>query len=115
MIKLLPILQEIKLKTSKQIEEIPDGWNKDELDPKQELDDDGDGLVASYWAPMDGWDINHTDSVMIFGHNNKFKVETYVAYGDTIDEGIFGTYQEAKLKANEVMNEIVANWDNEEY
>jgi hypothetical protein len=74
---------------------IPEGWEEYEVDEDQ--DPESDIEVKSFWAPMEGWDVNHHDQVVIFKTPSidpltdeeipsYYYVETYIAYGEYNDD-----------------------------
>lgn len=115
--KLLPILSEIRTKTNPK---IPKGWTKykDVSFWNEEPGVYGGEVVAVYDAPMEGWDEEHTDGVMIIKFpNNTYAVNGWVAFGgfdETEKDGPFLTFNEAFHRAVEIMNEFKEGWDNDE-
>ena len=74
-------------------------------------------VLATYTAPMDGWDENNSDTVVVLEDEEGFWVDGYLSFGDFEDmegTGPFKTQKEAEDKAYDVMEDIVFNWDEED-
>ena len=86
---------------------VPEGWEENILESNE---------VASWSAPMDGWDQEHFDVVTIIKTpDNNFRVETYISYGGNRNYE-FKTEEEAYSKAVSVMSDIKDDWeDDSEY
>lgn len=104
----------------------PEGWEEIEnpleyFDGYDDEDDPGKVLIA-WKAPMEGWDYDHEDLVMIkkeytynpetgeFEGEGKFYIYGYVAFGNFENQGPYDTYEEALEKAFEVMEEFKDDW-----
>jgi hypothetical protein len=113
---------------------VPEGWDEIEdlpdFDPNDNdyWEDDPDRVfyqeVLKAWeAPMEGWDTEHMDRVMIkkeydfnpetgeFESEGKFYVDGYVAFGSFIVKGPFNTFEEAFSIAIEEMEAFKEEWD----
>jgi hypothetical protein len=94
-------------------EKYPKGFSP--YTPTKEDDENYDGKVlAAYTAPMDGWDTNNSDTVVVVKDEEGFWVDGYLSFGDFEDEegtGPFKTQKEAEDKAYDVMEDIVFNWE----
>jgi hypothetical protein len=100
--------------------EIPEGWEQYEVDPEPDEEENMEAEV--YYAPMEGWDENHYDSVFIMKTPNidtdtgqplksKYYVKTYMAFGDFIEgDEKYDSYLQAKQEAIEIMNDIKKDW-----
>jgi len=122
MIKLVNILKEVKIKRLKNI--IPKGWKEFKVDEKPDFEEDIE--IKSWGAPMEGWDTNHLDQVVIYKTpetdpltdeplESKYYVKTYYAFGMSFDENevktLYDNYSEALNKAIELMEEIMEDWE----
>jgi hypothetical protein len=100
---------------------IPEGWsNNTKEDLKNWEDEDtklfGGKLIASYSAPMEGWDENHEDEIKILKTENGYKLDIYVPFG-SYEEDLpeFKNIREAFNKAVEIMEAFKNDWDNGDY
>lgn len=99
--------------------ETPQGWSEVEIGSEdQDIDLYGGEIVASYSAPMEGWDENNSDSVLIIkDKSGKYKIDVYYAFGgedEAIKDEKFQSLKEAQERAVEIMEEIKEDWDEEE-
>lgn len=87
---------------------LPSHWKKKNFEANpDDVEIYGGEIVDHYSSPMEGWDTEHTDDIMIIKlTDGKFKVESYASFGDNNDEGTFATYEEAKAKAIDVMEDF---------
>ena len=118
------LFKEIKAKAPYYI--VPEGWDEieDLSDENPNDDEDDPGKVLKAWqAPMEGWDTQHMDTVMIkkeydyndetgeFEGEGKFYVDGQVAFGSFIEKGPFDTFGEAFSIAIEEMEAFKEEWD----
>ena len=117
------LFKEIKAKAAYT---VPEGFNEIEDISYFNDDEDDPGEVLKAWeAPMEGWDDNHMDVVMIkkeydynpetgeFEGEGKFYVDGYVAFGDFDVKGPFDTFEEAFSIAVEEMEAFKEEWNDE--
>ena len=117
------LFKEIKAKAAYT---VPEGFNEIEDISYFNDDEDDPGEVLKAWeAPMEGWDDNHMDVVMIkkeydynpetgeFEGEGKFYVDGYVAFGDFDVKGPFDTFEEAFSIAVEEMEAFKEEWGDE--
>ena len=74
-------------------------------------EEDGEIVVKAWDAPMEGWDEEHKDSVIIRKEDDKFYLDGYVSYGDFEIQGPFDTYEETLKLAVEEMEAFKEDWD----
>ena len=115
MIKLMDLLNEYKI--NQPGIEIPKEWEQFKVDPDQYPGDDKE--VEAYSAPMEGWDDEHHDYVIIYKTpNNEYYIVSSFAFGDyETDEKRFNSLPNARKRAVEIMEDIMKDWetDEEEY
>lgn len=117
------LFKEIKAKAAYT---VPEGFNEIEDISYFNDDEDDPGEVLKAWeAPMEGWDDEHMDVVMIkkeydynpetgeFEGEGKFYVDGYVAFGDFDVKGPFDTFEEAFSIAVEEMEAFKEEWNDE--
>lgn len=117
------LFKEIKAKAAYT---VPEGFNEIEDISYFNDDEDDPGEVLKAWeAPMEGWDDEHMDVVMIkkeydynpetgeFEGEGKFYVDGYVAFGDFDEKGPFDTFEEAFSIAVEEMEAFKEEWNDE--
>lgn len=117
------LFKEIKAKAAYT---VPEGFNEIEDISYFNDDEDDPGEVLKAWeAPMEGWDDEHMDVVMIkkeydynpetgeFEGEGKFYVDGYVAFGDFDVKGPFDTFEEAFSIAVEEMEAFKEEWGDE--
>lgn len=115
------LFKEIKAKAAYT---VPEGFIEIEDISYFNDDEDDPGEVLKAWeAPMEGWDDEHMDTVMIkkeydynpqtgeFEGEGKFYVDGYVAFGDFDVKGPFDTFGEAFDVAVEEMESLKEDWD----
>jgi hypothetical protein len=109
MIKLMDLLKEYKINQPGL--EIPKGWEQFKVDPDQYPGDDKE--VEAYSAPMEGWDKEHHDYVIIYKTpNNEYYIVSSFAFGDyETDEKRFNSLSNARKRAVEVMEDIMKDWE----
>jgi hypothetical protein len=116
------LLREIKVGSPSSIP--PSGW--DEIRDLSDFNDDYGmypiEVLKAWEAPMEGWDDEHMDIVMIkkqypynpgthwFKDEGKFYVDGYVAFGDFDDKGPFDTFEEALYIAVKEMEAFKEEW-----
>ena len=108
--KLAGLITESQLNNDK----YPKGFTPIEIN-KEEDNETYDGeVIAAYEAPMDGWDTEHFDSVVIVKKEDGFYIDGYVSFGDFNVEGPFKTQQEAEDRAYKIMEEFIEDWEEDE-
>jgi len=125
MIKLTDIVREMKVHDPSL--RIPEGWDEHKVDKDQ--DPESDIEVKSFSAPMEGWNVNDHDQVVIFKTpsidpftNEKipsyYYVETYMASDEFDDDDNeeeptkYSTLSEAMREAIEIMEDIkLESWN----
>jgi len=95
--------------------EVPEGFDSEPID--DETHEIYEGEVLGYWScPMEGWDEDHKDSVLIVKKEDGFYLDGYISFGNFEVEGPFSDIEEVKQKALEYMEELKEDWkDNDEY
>ena len=98
---------------------IPSGWTDGGDDYSDWENNPGETVIKVFSAPMEGWDKEHEDMIMIkkgigdFNPDNeeKFFVDGYIAYGDYgTPDGPFDSYDEAFKVAIGAMEELKQDW-----
>ena len=98
---------------------IPSGWTDGGEDYSDWENNPGETVIKVFSAPMEGWDKEHEDMIMIkkgigdFNPDNeeKFYVDGYISYGDYgTPDGPFDSYDEAFKVAVEAMEELKQDW-----
>jgi len=98
---------------------IPSGWTDGGDDYSDWENNPGETVIKVFSAPMEGWDEEHEDMIMIkkgigdFNPDNeeKFFVDGYISYGDYgTPDGPFDSYNEAFKVAVEAMEELKQDW-----
>ena len=99
---------------------IPSGWTDGGDDYSYWENNPGETVIKVFSAkPMEGWDKEHEDMIMIkkgigdFNPDNeeKFYVDGYISYGDYgTPDGPFDSYDEAFKVAVEAMEELKQDW-----
>jgi hypothetical protein len=88
---------------------IPKGWEQYEVDPEPDMEEDIE--VEAYSAPMEGWDEEHYDTVSIMKTpEDKYYVQTYISFGDIEDSEQYNSFEQAKMQAIRIMNDIKYTW-----
>jgi len=96
---------------------IPSGWTEENLDGRGfDEDEPEDGHILKIWsAPMEGWDEEHKDEVIIrIGEDGKHYQDAYISFGDYEEQGPFDTYEEALKSAIGEMNAFKEDWEDED-
>jgi len=87
----------------------------EEFTPFQTNEDDNelyDGeVIAAYSAPMEGWDENNNDTVVIVKKEDGYYVDGYIAFGEFEVKGPFNTQQEAEKTAYDTMQGLIDDWE----
>jgi len=98
---------------------IPSGWTDGGEDYSDWENNPGETVIKVFSAPMEGWDTEHEDMIMIkkgigdFNPDNeeKFFVDGYISYGDYgTPDGPFDSYDEAFKVAVGAMEELKQDW-----
>ena len=98
---------------------IPSGWTDGGEDYSDWENNPGETVIKVFSAPMEGWDKEHEDMIMIkkgigdFNPDNeeKFFVDGYISYGDYgTPDGPFDSYDEAFKVAVGAMEELKQDW-----
>jgi hypothetical protein len=99
--------------------EVPKEWKKIKVDSNQDIEEDIE--IESYIAPMEGWDTEHYDVVNIMKTpdidpiteeplESKYYVQTDVAFGDVENSEQYDSFEQAKIQAIRIMNNIKYDW-----
>jgi hypothetical protein len=107
------------------------GWKKNSLtDPEYTHLGDGKRIIASWSAPMEGWDKKHKDTVDIIKYDPVWFVEdeesdpkeynmpekiqyfinVYIAFGDFKNKGPFDSFEQTKKQVIDIINDIKKDW-----
>jgi hypothetical protein len=90
----------------------PSGWTEiKDLSDMHRNEEEGEIVVKAWDAPMEGWDEEHKDSVIIRKEDDKFYLDGYVSYGEFEMQGPFDTYEETLKLAVEEMEAFKEDWD----
>lgn len=92
-----------------EIKKYPKGFSPIDTDEEDNEIYEGDIIVA-YEAPMEGWDEEHTDRVIIVKRKDGFYVDGYISFGDFTTEGPFNALKEAEDVAYNIMKDLVNDW-----
>lgn len=71
----------------------------------------GGQVIAAYDAPMEGWDKDNRDMVLIVKKEDGFYVDGYTNFGDFEVKGPFDTLAEAEKQAFQEMEDFIADWE----
>lgn len=94
---------------------FPEGFNPTQTDEDDDETYEGEVLVA-YEAPMEGWDTEHMDTIVIVKREDGFYVDGYISFGEFETQGPFDSLEKAEEVAYDVMEELVDGFkDNDEY
>lgn len=110
MVSLGKIVKEIQIEKF----QIPEGWNEDEEIDHSDEQELWEGIILnSFWAPMEGWDENHDDHVLIIKKNNgTYSVDISYAFGNDTSLPC-KTYGQAKKIAIKNMEDISSEWEDD--
>ena len=108
--KLAGLITESQLNEDK----YPEGFTPIEINQKEDNETYGGEVIAAYEAPMEGWDTEHFDSVVIVKKEDGFYIDGYVSFGEFDVESPFKTQQEAEDRAYDIMEEFKEDWDEDE-
>jgi len=98
---------------AKKSQKYPEGFSPFKTDK----DDDeayGGKVIAAYEAPMEGWDMEHYDSIVIVKKEDGFYVNGYISFGGFEEQGPFKTLQKAETAAYEEMEALKEDWESDE-
>ena len=92
----------------------PSGWTEiKDLSDMHYSEEDGEIAVKAWDAPMEGWDEEHKDMIIIRKDDSGFYLDGYVPFGDFEMQGPFNTYEEVFKLAVEEMEAFKEDWDEE--
>ena len=92
----------------------PSGWTEiTDLSDMHYSEEDGEIAVKAWDAPMEGWDEEHKDIIIIRKDDSGFYLDGYVPFGDFEMQGPFNTYEEVFKLAVEEMEAFKEDWDEE--
>ena len=92
----------------------PSGWTEiTDLSDMHYSEEDGEIAVKAWDAPMEGWDEEHKDMIIIRKDDDGFYLDGYVSFGDFEMQGPFNTYEEVFKLAVEEMEAFKEDWDEE--
>lgn len=96
--------------------DIPKGWDKE--DPKTYSDEEEE-VVNAYSAPMEGWDEENNDLILIVKEKDgTYKVNVTMAFGGDLEDEAkdksFPDHEDAKKYAFEVMEKLKEDWKDED-
>jgi hypothetical protein len=110
--KLSDLKQIIREEVQKTLKE---GKPKKGFKPYQPTEDDNErfdgNVLAAFSTPMEGWDEDNIDTVVVVEEDGEFYVDGYIAFGDFDDienTGPFRTKEEALNRAQEIMKKITS-------
>ena len=91
---------------------IPSGWDEwTEEETLEFLKSPGETAIKIWDAPMEGWDEEHEDMVIIKQKDDgKHYLDGYVAFGDFEEQGPFDSYEEVFQLAVDEMNAFKEDW-----
>ena len=91
---------------------IPSGWDEwTEKETLEFLNSPGETAIKIWDAPMEGWDEEHRDVIIIKQKDDgKHYLDGYVAFGDYKEQGPFDSYEEVFQLAVDEMNAFKEDW-----
>jgi hypothetical protein len=90
----------------------PSGWNEfKDISDMHDSEEDGEIAVKAWEAPMEGWDEEHKDMIIIKKDDSGFYLDGYVSFGDFQMQGPFDTYEEVLKLAFTEMEAFKEDWD----
>ncbi|MDB4276920.1 hypothetical protein N9864_00195 [bacterium] len=90
----------------------PSGWTEiKDLSDLHYSEEDGEIAVKAWDVPMEGWDEEHKDMIIIRKDDDGFYLDGYVSFGDFEMQGPFNTYEEVLKLAVEEMEAFKEDWD----
>ena len=90
----------------------PSGWTEiTDLSDMHYSEEDGEIAVKAWDAPMEGWDEEHKDIIIIRKDDSGFYLDGYVPFGDFEMQGPFNTYEETLKLAVGEMEAFKEDWD----
>ena len=108
-------LEKLSLAEGKLLKEemkAPSGWTEiKDLSDLHYSEEDGEIAVKAWDAPMEGWDEEHKDMIIIRKDDDGFYLDGYVPFGDFEMQGPFNTYEEVLKLAVEEMEAFKEDWD----
>ena len=94
----------------------PSGWTEiKDLSNMHRSEEDGEIAVKAWDAPMEGWDEENKDIIVVRKEDDKFYLDGYIPFGSFDEQGPFDTYEEALKLAVEEMEAFKEDWDKESY
>ncbi len=99
-------------KLLKEEPKAPSGWTEiKDLSDMHRSEEDDEIAVKAWEAPMEGWDEENKDIIVVRKEDNKFYLDGYIPFGSFDEQGPFDTYEEALKLAVEEMEDLKKDWD----
>ena len=90
----------------------PSGWSEiKDLSDMHRSEEDDEIAVKAWDAPMEGWDEENKDIIVVRKEDDKFYLDGYIPFGSFDEQGPFDTYEEALKLAVEEMEAFKEDWD----
>ena len=90
----------------------PSGWTEiKDLSDLHRSEEDDEIAVKAWDAPMEGWDEENKDIIVVRKEDDKFYLDGYIPFGSFDEQGPFDTYEEALKLAVEEMEAFKEDWD----
>ena len=90
----------------------PSGWTEiKDLSDMHRSEEDDEIAVKAWDAPMEGWDEENKDIIVVRKEDDKFYLDGYIPFGSFDEQGPFDTYEEALKLAVEEMEAFKEDWD----
>jgi len=90
----------------------PSGWTEiKDLSDMHRSEEDDEIAVKAWDAPMEGWDEENKDIIVVRKEDDKFYLDGYIPFGSFDKQGPFDTYEEALKLAVEEMEAFKEDWD----
>lgn len=111
------ILAEISVNNPSEIP-IPNGWTEQlitaedqDYHPENKDEPGYYEVINRFSAPMEGWDSNHDDVIIIKKDKKGYFVEFCYAFGDCMNGGRFSSFYEVKKAAVDEMETLKEEWE----
>ena len=89
----------------------PSGWTEiKDLSDMHRSEEDDEIAVKAWDAPMEGWDEENKDIIVVRKEDDKFYLDGYIPFGSFDKQGPFDTYEEALKLAVEEMEAFKEDW-----